>query len=570
MSDPPPKKPSGGPRKKLGEILVEMGAVTTSQVEAALAHQRGKAVRIGEALVALGSTDDTAVARALAKQAGLPFVDLAKGKIGKAVLDRVPGEMAREYGALPILERNGRLTVAIDDPLKVHLVDNLRFVVGAEIDCAVASPTALKKALAAAYGKEEGASTPGAAPSASQEEAEDAPIIRLVRKMVEEALEARASDIHVEPFADRLRVRYRIDGVLREVAEHPSTLQPPLLSRLKIMASMDIAEKRRPQDGRIGMRITGKEIDIRASVLPGNHGETFVMRLLDREASLLTLADLGLHLDDETRLRKILKRPNGLVLVTGPTGSGKTTTLYAALSFLNRPDVKILTAEDPVEYHIQGINQTQVKPKIGLTFARILRAMLRQAPNVILVGEIRDKETAEVAIQAALTGHLVFSTLHTNDAISAITRLIDMGVPPFLVAAGLQAILAQRLVRLLCEKCAQPVAPSASLARILGVAPAALEGRSLRREKGCGACGGTGYFRRKGLFEMLEVDAGLKEGIYAGEALGRLRDRARAAGRYTTLYEDGVRKVLDGTLTAEELLRVTRAGEATDGTPGGG
>jgi type II secretory ATPase GspE/PulE/Tfp pilus assembly ATPase PilB-like protein len=538
-----------------------MGAVTAAQVEAALAHQRGRAMRIGEALVAMGAADESAVARALAKQAGLPFVDLAKGKVSKAILDRVPGELAREYGVLPVLERNGRITVAIDDPLKVHLVDNLRFVVAAEIDCAVAAPAALKRALAAAYGKEEAPAPPGAPAGEAKEEGEDAPIIRLVRRMVEEALESRASDIHVEPFADRLRVRTRIDGLLREVAEHPPSLHPPLLSRLKIMASMDIAEKRRPQDGRIAMRVAGREIDIRASVLPGNHGETFVMRLLDREANLLTLADLGLHGDDEARLRRILARPNGLVLVTGPTGSGKTTTLYAALSFLNRPDVKILTAEDPVEYHIRGINQTLVKPKIGLTFARILRAMLRQAPNVILVGEIRDKETAEVAIQAALTGHLVFSTLHTNDAPSAITRLVDMGVPPFLVAAGLQAILAQRLVRLLCETCAQPLPPSSSLARILGVPPGSLEGRKLRREKGCASCGGTGYFGRKALFEILEVDAGLREGIYAGEPLSRLRDRARAAGRYSTLYEDGVRKVLEGRLTVEELLRVTRAAE---------
>jgi type IV pilus assembly protein PilB len=552
------------PRKRLGEILVEMGAVTPEQVEAALAHQRGGAMRVGEALVALGHTDEATVARALARQSGLRFVDLTKGRPSAEILARVPAAVAQEYGLLPLLERKGKLVVAIDDPPKAHLADHLRFLLDTEIECAIAGPRALREALAACYGSD------GAAPAKAEragapaeEEGDDAPIVRLVRRTIEEALGARASDIHVESFSNRIRIRFRIDGVLREVAEHPTHLHAPLLSRLKLLAAMDIAEKRKPQDGRIAMRIAGRDIDIRASVLPASHGETFVMRLLDRERNLLTLRDLGLHPDDEKRHRRLLSLPNGLVLVTGPTGSGKTTTLYASLAALNRPDLKILTAEDPIEYHLRGVNQIQVRPKIGLTFARILRAMLRQAPNVILVGEIRDRETAEVAIQAALTGHLVFSTLHTNDAPSSITRLVDMGVPAFLVAAGLQAAIAQRLVRVVCEKCRETAEAPAGLDRALGLAAGTLAGRALPRARGCGACGGTGYFGRRALYEILEIDPDLRAAIYRGDPLSSLRDRARSVGRYTTLFEDGVRKVLQGLTTVEEVLRVCRVAEPT-------
>jgi type IV pilus assembly protein PilB len=354
-------------------------------------------------------------------------------------------------------------------------------------------------------------------------------------------------------------VRLRIDGVLREVASHDKSLQGPLTSRVKIMASLDIAEKRKPQDGRIQFRAKGRDIDIRTSVLPGNHGETIVMRLLDREQNLLSLEGLGFHGDDYAWFRRIIKRPNGIFLVTGPTGSGKTTTLYAALSELNKPSVKIITAEDPVEYHLRGINQCQVKTQIDLSFARILRAMLRQAPNVILVGEIRDKETAEIAIQAALTGHLVFSTLHTNDSVSAITRLVDIGIKPFLVAASIQAVMAQRLIRVLCTKCKEPHVPAPSELRSLGIADEAVAGKALYRPVGCTECEGTGFLGRKGIFELLELDNTMREMCYRSEPLNKLRDYARSSGGMTTLAEDGARKVLSGMTSVDEVLRVTVA-----------
>lgn len=543
-----------------------MGAVTAAQVSEALAYQRNRQMKLGEALVSLGHADETTVSKALAKQHGLPFVDLSKGKIAPAILAKVPANVAQEFGVVPLLERNGRLVVAVDDPLKTFLADNLHFMIGCEVDCALAAPGALQKALHACYpsagGAKAGAAAPGAKPAAANpadEEGDDAPIIRLVHRMIEQAMEERASDIHVEPFANRVRVRYRVDGVLKEIDSHPKHLQGPLISRLKIMASMDIAEKRKPQDGRIGVKVKGRDIDIRASILPGSHGEAVVMRLLDREASLIGLAELGFMSEHYKWFRGIIKRPNGIVLVTGPTGSGKTTTLYAALKELNRPDVKIITAEDPVEYHIKGINQVQVKTSIGLSFARILRAMLRQAPNIILVGEIRDKETAEIAIQAALTGHLVFSTLHTNDSSSAITRLVDMGVKPFLVAASLQAVIAQRLLRTVCSDCKEPYTPALSELRSAGIRPEDAAGKPFSRGRGCPRCAGSGYRGRKGIFEVLEMDNALRELVYRNAPTLQIREQARGSGRLTTLAQDGVRKVLSGETTVPELLRVTQA-----------
>ncbi|MBX3463327.1 MAG: type II/IV secretion system protein [Planctomycetes bacterium] len=425
-------------------------------------------------------------------------------------------------------------------------------------------PQALKQALrkhlageaAAAPGKAGG----GAGAAA---EGDDAPIIRLVAKTIEDALQQRASDIHVEPFQQRLRIRYRIDGVLREVASLEIALLAPLTSRLKIMAGLDIAEKRKPQDGRISFRAQGggqpRDIDIRTSVLPASHGETIVMRLLDKEKGLLSLEALGFEGQDRDRFQSIIGRPNGIVLVTGPTGSGKTTTLYAALQQLNRSDVKIITAEDPVEFNIRGINQCQVRARIGLTFARILRAMLRQAPNVILVGEIRDKETAEIAVQAALTGHLVFSTLHTNDSASAITRLVDMGVKPFLVAASVQAVLAQRLVRAVCRQCREAYEPSAAELRSIGLDPGAAQGNTFYRAGGCAECEHGGYRGRFGIYELLQMDTTLREMTFRSEPMVRLRDYAWQSGGMSTLVQDGARKVLQGRTTIPELLRVVAA-----------
>ena len=358
---------------------------------------------------------------------------------------------------------------------------------------------------------------------------------------------------------EKLRIRYRIDGDCVEMESPPKRLQGPLIQRLKILAKMDIAEKRKPQDGRIKTKVEGRDIDLRVSVLPCSWGESVVMRILDKAKNLVGLEILGMHPIDFDRFQKILKKPNGIFLVTGPTGSGKTTTLYAALNALNRPDVKIITAEDPVEYHLRGINQCQVKAQIDLTFARILRAMLRQAPNIILVGEIRDRETAEIAIQAALTGHLVFSTLHTNDSVSAITRLVDMGVKPFLVAASLQAVMAQRLLRVLCARCKEPYQAEPSELRALGIKPEAVAGATLYRGKGCDQCEGTGFRGRKGIFELLELDGTMREMCFKGEPLPRIRDYARSSGGMSTLGEDGVRKVLTGVTSIAEVLRVTVA-----------
>jgi type IV pilus assembly protein PilB len=374
----------------------------------------------------------------------------------------------------------------------------------------------------------------------------------------------RSSDIHIEPGHGRVRVRYRVDGMLRDIAEHPAHLHAPLLSRLKIMAQMDIAEKRKPQDGRIGLKIDGRDIDVRASILPSNHGESMVMRLLDRSKSLISLRELGFEDEDYKWFRRVIKRPNGIVLVTGPTGSGKTTTLYAALSELNRPDVKIITAEDPVEYHIRGINQVQVNAKIGLSFARILKAMLRAAPNIILVGEIRDAETAEIAIQAALTGHLVFSTLHTNDAASALTRLVDIGVKPFLVSASVQSVMAQRLVRRLCKECAQEYTPVAEELHALGLDARNLAGRKLKRARGCRTCEGTGYRGRLALFELLEMDNQIREMCFRGESLDAIRHTAIQNGSLHVLLADGARKVARGDTSTTEVMRVVRMAAAVE------
>jgi type II secretory ATPase GspE/PulE/Tfp pilus assembly ATPase PilB-like protein len=544
--------------RPLGEMLTAAGLVTEAQLREGRAHQRNRGVRIGEALVQLGHLDEASVARVVAKQNGMPFVDLTKGTIAPAVLERVPSELALEQGILPIKERDGGLIVAVDDQLKRIVADQLSFVLGCEISVALAAPSALQAALRRHYGAAQ-ESNVARAMGAEEGDAADAPIVRLATRLFKEALEQRASDIHIEPKGSVLRVRLRIDGVLRTAAEHPPHLAAPLISRLKIMGNMDIAEKRKPQDGRIELHLDGREVDVRASILPTNHGESIVMRLLDRGANLIGLRELGLEEDDYTQLKRLIERPHGILLVTGPTGSGKTTTLYGALAELNRPDVKILTAEDPVEYHIQGINQVQVNTKIGLTFARILKAMLRCAPNVILVGEIRDVETAEVAIQAALTGHLVFSTLHTNDAPSAITRLLDMGVAPFLVSSAIQGVVAQRLVRRVCKECKESYVPDPVEVRLLGLDPALLGGKSFARGRGCRTCEGSGFRGRLGLFEMFELDSDIRDAIFRGEPLERVRSMAIASGRLRPLMVSGASKVLAGLTTVTEVLRVTRA-----------
>ncbi len=548
--------------QSLGELLTATGLVSEAELREGLAHQRNRGVGIGEALVQLGHIDEAALTRVVAKQKGMPFVDLGKGRIPDAVLERVPTEVAVEQRLVPIKQTEDRLIVAIDDPLKRIVADQLSFLLGCDVVCALAAPGALRAALLKYYG-ETSEDTVAASMKADEGDQSDAPIIRLVTRMFQDALKERASDIHVEPMGGSLRIRYRVDGVLRTVANHPPHLSAPLTSRLKVMGQMDIAEKRKPQDGRIGMQLDGRDIDVRASVLPSNNGESLVLRLLDRSANLLSLRDLGFEDDDYSWFRRLIKRPHGIILVTGPTGSGKTTTLYAALAELNRPDVKILTAEDPVEYHIPGINQVQVNTRVGLSFSRILKAMLRSAPNIILVGEIRDFETAEVATQAALTGHLVFSTLHTNDAASAITRLVDMGIPPFLVSSAVQGVVAQRLVRRLCSECSEEYEPDESEFRFIGLDPATMAGKTMRRARGCRACGGGGYHGRLGLFELLELDSDLRDAIFRKDSLEAIKSQALATGRLQELTIAGARKVLAGQTSIQEIMRVTRSAEKT-------
>jgi type IV pilus assembly protein PilB len=539
-------------------LLLETNLLDRDRLAKAEAASSARATPLERTIIALNLADEAAVWRVLAKAHGLKFVDPAKFQPQAEALAKVPKEQAEANEALPVLWKDGVLWLAIDDPHRTFVADNLAFLAGCTVQCALMPPQALKQALRKHVG---GVSEPMARSGggAAAAEGDDAPIIRLVGKTIEEALQQRASDIHIEPFQQRMRIRYRIDGVLKEVASLETTLLAPMTSRLKIMAGLDIAEKRKPQDGRIAFKADGRDIDIRTSVLPGSHGETIVMRLLDKEKGLMSLEKLGFEGQDRERFRSLIARPNGIVLVTGPTGSGKTTTLYAALQQLNRSDVKIITAEDPVEFNIQGINQCQVRARIGLTFARILRAMLRQAPNVILVGEIRDKETAEIAVQAALTGHLVFSTLHTNDSASAITRLVDMGVKPFLVAASVQGVLAQRLLRVVCKQCREQYNPAPAELRSIGVDPLNVGDATFYRAGGCPACEHSGYRGRLGIYELLQMDNELREMTFRGEPMVRLRDYAWQSGGMSTLLQDGVRKVMAGHTTIPELLRVVAA-----------
>jgi type IV pilus assembly protein PilB len=549
-------------RKLLGEILVEIAGVSEQDLQKALRLSEQKKIRIGQALIQTGACDEVAVTRALARQFAMPFVDLSKAKLPESVTSLLPPDLVRQFRIIPVKKEPSGLVLAIDDPERMIELEDLRFKAGVEFRCALTPPAIFRAALKQYYDVDVAAEAQAADVAAEAEaEGEDAPVIRLVNLMLGDALKKRASDVHVEPMAEQLRVRFRIDGYCHVQESPPQHLTPAILSRIKLMAGMDISEKRKPQDGRINVRLEGREIDLRVSALPAYHGESMVMRILDREQGLISLPALGFATEDYQRFQKIIKRPNGLFLVTGPTGSGKTTSLYAALRELNRPDVKIITAEDPVEYNLAGINQCQVKHQIGLDFARILRSMLRQAPNIILVGEIRDKETAEIAIQASLTGHLVFSTLHTNDSPSALTRLIDMGVKPFLVSTAVMAVMAQRLIRRLCKTCKEAYQPSAVELRQLHLTPESLEGRTVCRPAGCDQCSNTGYRGRVGVFELFSMDATLREMCFRGASTVKLREQARISGGLVTLMEDGVRKFLAGDTTIEEVLTVATAGE---------
>jgi type IV pilus assembly protein PilB len=556
-------------QKHLGDVLIEKGIVTEEQVAQALQMQReNPKTKLGDALVQMQAANWDQVYEALAEQLGYRFVDLRAIRIPPEAIEAMPRTIARKHNLVPVGEEDGVLIVAITDPLDLSAMDSLRFYLNRDVRCVLAAPDAVKEAISKYYSIEESTvdnmlaefteSDLGIQPAVetTQDEGEDSAMIRLVTLLISEAVKMRASDIHIEPMKTKLRVRYRVDGNCQEMDSPPKKLQGPIISRVKIMAGIDIAEKRRPTDGRISMRVAGQSFDIRVSCLPATHGESVVLRLLMKESVLINLQELGFHESDYRRFESIIKRPNGIFLVTGPTGSGKTTTLYAALHELNRPDKKIITAENPVEYNLAGVNQCEVRERIGLTFMAILRSMLRQAPNIILIGEIRDAETAEIAVQAALTGHLVFSTLHTNDAPSAITRLIDMGVKPFLIASSVQAIMAQRLVRRICSACKEPVRYDRKSLISIGLRPEEVKNVTFYHGAGCTRCRQTGYRGRTAIFELMELDNTLRDMTFRREPLAELRKHAHAAGM-VTLREDGVRKVLAGVTTIPEVLEVT-------------
>jgi type IV pilus assembly protein PilB len=483
-------------------------------------------------------------------------------------------EVALENKVIPVQMKERSVVVALIDPLDFVTADNVRFILNREIETVLASPDAVERALSKYYRAQKDLEEELERLEDTSDielrgedygdigtiEGDDAPVIRLVQALITEAIKQKASDIHIEPFEKVLRVRYRIDGMCIEQDSPPKRLQGAVISRIKIMARMDMAEKRRPQDGSIKMRLLGREFDFRVSSLPSTHGESVVLRILDKEEGLVPLDVLGFDESDFARFRKLIKRPNGIFLVTGPTGSGKTTTLYAALKELNKPNVKIITAEDPIEYHLSGVNQCQVNRRVGLTFAKIIRSMLRQAPNIILVGEIRDRETADTAIQAALTGHLVFSTLHTNDAPSALPRLIDLGIKPFLVSSAIIGVMAQRLVRLLCNSCKEPYDPPESELTAIGLSPKDVKGVKVYRAVGCPDCGYRGYRGRKGIFELMIMTSELRDMVFKGADASTIRSEAHGQGMIT-LQEDAVRKVLSGTTSVQEVLRVTAAQE---------
>ena len=561
-------------RRRLGEILVEWGAVSPAGIEEALQHAQKEALRIGEALIGLGLADEEDVTKALASQYDMEYIDLEKHSVNPSDRSIIPMDLIRKHLVVPIGKENGRLKVIISDPLDLDTLDMLRFRLNCEVEPCLASRTKLRNYVEqftrsnmsideAVRGVQAAQAADVADVVAGEEELDEnaAPIVRLVTMIITEAVNNRASDIHIEPMANRVRVRYRIDGVCIERDNIPKRMQGPVLNRFKIMAKIDLAQRRMPMDGRIKMLISGQDIDFRVSSLPAYHGESIVLRILRPDSVRLGIPALGFEQDDYQRFLGIIKRPNGIFLVTGPTGSGKTTTLYAAVNELNRPDRKIITAEDPVEYNFTGVNQVQVNEAIELTFSKILRSMLRQAPNIILVGEIRDMEVAEVAIQAALTGHLVFSTLHTNDAPSAITRLIDMGVKPFLVASSIQAVMAQRLIRVICPECKEVYPnPDPRLLRMLGFRDDEVSGITFYRGKGCNNCQGSGYRGRQGIFELMELDSTIKELAFNRAQLKDLRRAARSSGM-RTLLDDGKIKIRRGITTPEEVLSVTQTEE---------
>jgi general secretion pathway protein E/type IV pilus assembly protein PilB len=555
-------------------MLVDLGYATQEQVDSLRDEAAEKGSGVVDLMIERQLIRPADVTQARAAHFGAEVVHLAGMQIADDVISAVPRNVARKYRVIPLYNSDAGLAVAISDPSDLDTIDSLNHVLNTPIEIKVATDEEIESALNKYYGGSKTSEVSKMIQDITEGEVDvgvmaqlggaddgavvdaDAPIIKLVNTMIVEAFKLRASDIHLEPLEKRFRVRYRIDGVLKEVNAPPKRLQPPVISRIKIQSGMSISERRIPQDGRIQTSVGGKLIDLRVSCLPTNHGESIVMRILDKEGLRLGLAELGFFTDDQQTFERIIGLPDGIILVTGPTGSGKTTTLYSVLHFINRPDRKIITVEDPVEYQLAGINQVQVNEVVGLTFAAALRSMLRQAPNIIMLGEIRDLETATIAINASLTGHLVFSTLHTNDAPSAVTRLIDIGVKPFLVASSTRCLMAQRLVRKVCKKCTSPYQPPESELKLLNVNTNEIATAKFMLGKGCSNCSQTGYRGRFGIFEIFVVDDEARKLIYDKVPSSVLRQRAREMGM-RTLREDGVRKVLAGLTSTDEVVRAT-------------
>lgn len=542
------------------ELIVEASLISHDDIELTRSQLAGTESVI-ERMIRDNRISEEQVAFVCAQSSSMEYIDLANTQIAPEMFELVTEEVARRFNIVPIMDDGFALTVALADPLDFEVLDTLPHVLSREVNPVCATLSSIHHTINAGYG--------GAATSGEEDEfdsfsfgdesadAADAPIIKMVQTILVDALRMRASDIHIEPLEKSLRIRNRVDGKLIEVAHHPKKLLPAIIARLKVMSTtMSIAEKRLPQDGRIQIKAGGKEVDLRVSSVPSNHGESIVMRILDKSALVLGLGELGFLSDDQDSFRRYIKLPDGIILVTGPTGSGKTTTLYACLNYINQPDRKIITVEDPVEYEMPGINQVMVKADVGMTFAAALRAMLRQAPNVIMLGEIRDAETANIAINASLTGHLVFSTLHTNDAPSTVARLADIGVKRFLIASAVRAVIAQRLVRKLCPTCKAPATLDEREMRMLNFDPAQMDNYSIYGPVGCESCKSKGYKGRMGIFEILEVDDEVRHMINENLTSPQLRQRARELGM-RTLREDGIRKVQAGLTSASEVIGVT-------------
>jgi type IV pilus assembly protein PilB len=572
----PTMDPAELKNRKIGRVLTKMGKVTREQVHEALAIQKERKKPVGELLIELGYVTERDVQEALAGQAGLAYEDISELELDDDTVSAIPAETVQAYQVIPIEHTPGtkKLKIAMKSPDNFRAVDDLRLLMGFKVDAVVADPAKIDELIQKHYSKTE--SVADVVGSLAEDEkfaalanrgdsidldevlevADDNNVIKLLNLVLLQAIKDHASDIHFEPFEDEFKIRYRIDGVLYEMVPPPAYLGPAIVSRVKVMANLDIAERRVPQDGRVELVVGGNPVDLRVAVLPTMYGESVVMRVLDRSNVELSLDRVGLDSHNLEVVDNLIHKPNGIVIVTGPTGSGKTTTLYAALAALNSIDTKILTAEDPVEYDIDGLCQVQVNSDVGLTFAKALRSFLRQDPDVILVGEVRDLETAEIAVQASLTGHLVFSTLHTNDAPSSIVRLIDLGLETFLLTATIEGIIAQRLVRTICPKCKTSYAPTEEQLMELSLTPEDVQGREFFKGEGCKNCHGSGYKGRMGIFEIMVMDDDIRDLVMEGASTAQIRDRARKRGM-KSLRESGLRAIYDGQTTIDEVVRET-------------